>query len=77
LAWHRDGVTLFSRALDLLTDAPSAQLSGPFAQSWQSAATQHQMEERLLRDKHNAVQAYLDHSLSAHPAAVETPPAPQ
>jgi hypothetical protein len=77
LAWHRDGVTLFSRALDLLTDAPSAQLSGPFAQSWQSAATQHQMEERLLRDKHNAVQAYLDHSLSAQPAAVETPPAPQ
>jgi hypothetical protein len=26
------------------------------------------MEERLLRDKHNAVQAYLDHSLAAEPA---------
>jgi hypothetical protein len=52
---------LFKRALDLLTDAPSAQLSGPFAQAWQSKATQHQMEERLLADKHQAVQSYLDH----------------
>ena len=77
LAWHRDGVKLFSRALDLLTDAPSAQLSGPFAQSLQSAATQHQMEERLLRDKHNAVQAYLDHSLTAEPAPADAAAAVQ
>ena len=61
LAWHREGADLFKRALDLLTDAPSAQLSGPFAQAWQSKATQHQMEERLLADKHQAVQSYLDH----------------
>lgn len=61
LAWHRDGVKLFSRSLDLLTDAPTAQLTGPFAQSWQSAATQHRMEERLLGEKHQAVQSYLDH----------------
>ena len=61
LAWHREGAELFKRALDLLTDAPSAQLSGPFAQAWQSKATQHQMEERLLADKHQAVQSYLDH----------------
>lgn len=61
LAWHREGAELFRRALDLLTDAPSAQLSGPFAQAWQSKATQHQMEERLLADKHQAVQSYLDH----------------
>ena len=61
LAWHREGAELFRRALDLLTDAPSAQLGGPFAQAWQSKATQHQMEERLLADKHQAVQSYLDH----------------
>lgn len=61
LDWHREGADLYSHALDLLTDAPSAQLSGPFAQAWQSKATQHQMEERLLADKHQAVQSYLDH----------------
>jgi hypothetical protein len=61
-AWHESGATLFARAKDLLTDAPTAQMSGPFAQSWQSAATQHQMEERLLKEKHQAVQAYLDHA---------------
>lgn len=61
LAWHKEGAELFKRALDLLTDAPSAQLSGPFAQAWQSKATQHQMEEKLLADKHQAVQSYIDH----------------
>ncbi len=65
LAWHRDGVKLFGRALDLLTDAPTAQFTGPFAQSWQSASTQHQMEERLLAEKHQAVETYLDHTLNA------------
>ncbi|RIK75018.1 MAG: hypothetical protein DCC67_15860 [Planctomycetota bacterium] len=59
--WHQEGATLYARAKDLLTDAPTAQLNGPFAQSWQSAATQHQMEERLLAEKRSAVQAYLDH----------------
>jgi hypothetical protein len=61
-AWHADGAKLFGRAVDLLTDAPTAQLSGPFAQSWQSASTQHRMEERLLTEKHQAVQNYLDHT---------------
>jgi hypothetical protein len=61
-AWHDSGVSLFSRAVDLLTDAPSAQLSGPFAQSWQSAATQHRMEEKLLRQKSAAVKTYLEHA---------------
>jgi hypothetical protein len=61
-AWHEEGASLFSEAQDLLTDAPTAQLSGPFAQGWQSAATQHQMEERLLEEKHRAVQSYLDHA---------------
>ncbi|MBA3481050.1 MAG: hypothetical protein H0T51_04450 [Pirellulales bacterium] len=61
-AWHESGAILFARAKDLLTDAPTAQMSGPFAQSWQSAATQHQMEERLLKEKHQAVQSYLDHA---------------
>ena len=70
-AWHEDGAKLFARALDLLTDAPTAQLSGPFAQSWQSAATQHRMEERLLVEKHQAVRSYLDHSeqLGTQPGA--------
>ena len=61
-AWHEEGASLFAEAQDLLTDAPTAQLSGPFAQAWQSAATQHQMEERLLEEKHRAVQSYLDHA---------------
>jgi hypothetical protein len=67
-AWHEDGGKLFGRAVDLLTDAPTAQLSGPFAQSWQSAATQHRMEERLLAEKYVAVKSYLDH---AYPPAAE------
>jgi len=70
LAWHREGAELFKRASDLLTDAPSAQLSGPFAQAWQSKATQHQMEERLLAEKHQALQSYLDHG--NHSGADET-----
>jgi hypothetical protein len=45
----------------LLTDAPTAQLTGPFAQSWQSAATQHRMEERLLLEKRKAVESYIRH----------------
>jgi hypothetical protein len=61
LAWHEEGANLYSRAKDLLTDAPTAQLSGPFAQSWQSAATQHQMEERLLAEKRTAVESYIHH----------------
>lgn len=74
-AWHDAGAKLFGRALDLLTDAPSAQLSGPFAQSWQSAATQHRMEEKLLREKHEAVQTYLDHAERSDGAAAEAPAA--
>jgi hypothetical protein len=71
-AWHEDGAKLFGRAVDLLTDAPSAQLSGPFAQSWQSAATQHRMEERLLAEKYVAVKSYLDHAYApAAEAAVQ------
>lgn len=66
--WHVDGSGLFGRALDLLTDAPTAQLSGPFAQSWQSAATQHRMEERLLAEKHQAVQSYLNNTYPTTPA---------
>jgi hypothetical protein len=72
--WHVDGSELFGRALDLLTDAPTAQLSGPFAQSWQSAATQHRMEERLLAEKHQAVQSYLN---NAYPTtSAPAPPQP-
>lgn len=59
--WQQAGAELYARALRLLTDAPSAQLSGPFAQSWQSAATQHRMEERLLQEKRKAVENYIRH----------------
>jgi hypothetical protein len=60
--WHESGAEMFLHARDLVTDAPTAQLSGPFAQQWQSSVTQHQMEERLLAEKHAAVQSYLDHA---------------
>jgi hypothetical protein len=77
-AWHDDGAKLFGRAVDLLTDAPTAQLSGPFAQSWQSAATQHKMEARLLAEKHAAVKTYLSHAYeegatAGQPAAAGSP----
>jgi hypothetical protein len=74
-AWHIDGAKLFGRAVDLLTDAPSAQLSGPFAQSWQSAATQHRMEARLLVEKQQAVRTYLDHAYETAPVAPPASPA--
>ncbi len=60
--WHLAGAQLYGRSVDLLTDGPSAELSGPFAQSWQSAATQHRMEEKLVREKHLGVAGYLDHT---------------
>ncbi len=60
--WHADGITLFGRAANLLTDAPTSELTGPYAQSWQSAATQHRMEEKLLLDRRGAVASYLAHT---------------
>jgi hypothetical protein len=60
VTWHNAGVKLFRNAVSLLTDGPGAELSGPFAQSWQSAATQLQMEENLVVDRHKGVAAYLD-----------------
>jgi hypothetical protein len=75
-AWHLDGARLFGRAVDLLTDAPTAQLSGPFAQSWQSAATQHRMEARLLVEKQQAVLTYLEHAYDGEPAAAQAETAP-
>lgn len=75
-AWHDDGAKLFGRAVDLLTDAPTAQLSGPFAQSWQSAATQHRMEERLLGEKHQAVDSYLRNTYAPKTATNEMPVTP-
>ncbi len=62
LAWQQAGVDLFSRATRLLTNAPAGKLTGPFAQSWQSAATQHRMEEKLVLKKHAAVKNYLEHA---------------
>lgn len=62
LAWQQAGFDLYERAAHLLTDAPAGKLSGPFAQSWQSAATQHRMEEKLILSKHLAVASYLEHT---------------
>lgn len=75
-AWHEDGGKLFGRAVSLLTDAPTAQLSGPFAQSWQSASTQHRMEARLLVEKEKAVESYLSHAYPPAEAALQAKPAP-
>jgi hypothetical protein len=60
--WHEAGAEMFLHARDVVTDAPTAQMSGPFAQQWQSSVTQHQMEERLLAEKRAAIQLYLDHA---------------
>lgn len=71
LAWHRSGAELFERAAHLLTDAPAGKLSGPFAQSWQSASTQHRMEENLILNKHKAVANYLEHTQKATEASLD------
>jgi len=62
LAWHLAGMKLNQRALDLITDGPKANLTGPVAQSWQSAATQHRMEEKLIRERHLGLASYLAHA---------------
>jgi len=62
MAWHLAGVKLNQRALDLITNGPQANLTGPVAQSWQSAATQHRMEEKLIQEKHLSVASYLAHT---------------
>ncbi len=72
LAWHRAGTELFERATHLLTDAPAGRLSGPFAQSWQSASTQHRMEEKLILNKHSAVASYLEHTQKPSAASSTT-----
>jgi len=64
-AWHKSGEELFAQAVNLLTNGPRAQLTGPFAQSWQSAATQHRMEEKLVRKKHRVTAGYLNHTYEA------------
>jgi hypothetical protein len=58
--WHKSGSKLFEHALSLLSDGPGAKISGPFAQSWQSSATQLRMEENLVIDRHNGMANYLD-----------------
>jgi hypothetical protein len=58
--WHKSGVKLFEHALSLMSDGPGAKLTGPFAQSWQSAATQLRMEESLVVERHKAIANYLD-----------------
>jgi hypothetical protein len=58
--WHKAGSQLFEHALSLLSDGPGEKISGPFAQSWQSSATQLRMEENLVIDRHNGLANYLD-----------------
>jgi hypothetical protein len=60
IIWHKSGSKLFEHALSLLSDGPGEKISGPFAQSWQSSATQLRMEENLVIDRHNGLANYLD-----------------
>jgi hypothetical protein len=60
LEWHRTGIDVYSQAVKLLADSSGDQLSGPLAKEWRSAAQQHRMEEKLLREKHAAVASYLN-----------------
>lgn len=60
IAWHKSGIKLFDYGLSLLSDGPGAKLTGPVAQSWQSAATQLRMEESLVVNRHKAVAKYLN-----------------
>jgi len=76
LAWHLAGVQLNQRAVDLITDGPKADLSGPVAQSWQSAATQHRMEEKLIQEKHLGVASYLAHTYESFGQSTKTTPSP-
>ena len=62
LEWHESGNELFGGAINLLTNGPRSKLTGPFAQSWQSAATQHRMEERLVHNKNKVILGYLNHT---------------
>jgi hypothetical protein len=72
LRWQREGAKLYRHAAALLTSAPATPVSGPIAQSWQSAATQHRMEETLLLEKFAAVKEYLRHQADSRPAAKDT-----
>jgi hypothetical protein len=60
--WHLTGAEVYNEAVKLLTDSPTEQLTGPLAEKWRSAATQHRMEEKLVREKHAAVTGYLNHA---------------
>ena len=62
LEWHRTGIEVYSEAVRLLSDFPDEQLSGPLAEEWRGSATQHRMEEQLVRKRHNVVASYLEHT---------------
>lgn len=59
--WHEAGAELYREAIGLLTDAAPEQLTGPMGEDWQSVATQHRMEEKLVRDHHTSITRYLNH----------------
>lgn len=59
--WHQAGADLYGNALDLLAASPGAELTGPLGQSWQNGATQHRMEERLLLERRQTLESYLQH----------------
>ncbi len=60
--WHEAGVEVYQNALEIMTDAPTAEVTGPFGQNWRSAATQHRMEENLLTNRLAAIEAFVGHS---------------
>ncbi|MEM9186612.1 MAG: hypothetical protein AAGB00_08980 [Planctomycetota bacterium] len=63
--WHEGGVEVYQNALSIMTDAPTAEVTGPFGQNWRSAATQHRMEENLLTNRRAAIEAYMVYTYSA------------
>ena len=63
--WHEQGAALFGQALGLLSESSGSELTGPMAQSWKSAQTQHRMEERLLIERRQALEGYLQHLRTA------------
>ncbi len=62
LAWHQAGEELYQQAVQIWNSGSQLHLSGPMATSWQSQATQHRMEEKLVRSKHDVVLKYLNYT---------------
>ena len=58
--WHKSAIKQFEHAMSLVSDGTNTRLAGPLAKSWQTAATQLRMEEKLVFERHNAIAKYLN-----------------